>query len=137
MNVDVGLTHIALCVTNLDKSIQFYAKYANMVVVHERIDKDSGSRVIWISDKTRAFVIVLFSVKEVNIVLAPFSHLGVGCISKKEVDRLCDMAKHEGVLVKEPIDSGYPAGYWAFIKDPDGHTLEVSYGQEVGLTVSS
>jgi hypothetical protein len=23
----------------------------------------------------------------------------------------------------------------AFIRDPDGHTLEVSFGQEVGLTI--
>jgi hypothetical protein len=27
-------------------------------------------------------------------------------------------------------------GYWAFIEDPDGHNLEISYGQEVGFTVS-
>jgi hypothetical protein len=26
-------------------------------------------------------------------------------------------------------------GYWAFLQDPDGHTLELSYGQEFGLTV--
>ena len=24
--------------------------------------------------------------------------------------------------------------YWAFLRDPDGHTLELSHGQEVGLT---
>jgi hypothetical protein len=34
-----------------------------------------------------------------------------------------------------PTDSGYPVGYWALLSDPDGHTLELSYGQEVGLTV--
>jgi hypothetical protein len=26
-------------------------------------------------------------------------------------------------------------GYWAYIVDPDGHNLEISYGQEVGFTV--
>jgi hypothetical protein len=25
--------------------------------------------------------------------------------------------------------------YWAFMEDPDGHHLELSYGQEVGLTL--
>ena len=34
-----------------------------------------------------------------------------------------------------PVDSGPPVGYWAYIVDPDGHNLEISYGQEVGLTV--
>ena len=32
--------------------------------------------------------------------------------------------------------AGPPVGYWAFLRDPDGHTLEVSFGQQVGLTVS-
>jgi hypothetical protein len=26
-------------------------------------------------------------------------------------------------------------GYWGIIGDPDGHNLEVAFGQEVGLTV--
>ncbi len=34
-----------------------------------------------------------------------------------------------------PIDSGPPVGYWGYIVDPDGHNLELSYGQEVGLTI--
>jgi hypothetical protein len=46
-----------------------------------------------------------------------------------------EKAKQEGVLIQEPKDSGYPIGYWAFLRDPDGHTLELSYGQEIGLTV--
>ncbi len=36
-----------------------------------------------------------------------------------------------------PTDSGYPVGYWAFIEDPDGNNLEISFGQEVGLTVEA
>jgi catechol 2,3-dioxygenase-like lactoylglutathione lyase family enzyme len=58
MTVDVGLTHIALAASNLDKSIAFYARYARMVVVHDRIDAEMDIRVIWLSDKTRPFVIV-------------------------------------------------------------------------------
>src|SRR5262249_28041188 len=29
---------------------------------------------------------------------------------------------------------GPAVGYWAFITDPEGKTLELSHGQEVGLT---
>jgi catechol 2,3-dioxygenase-like lactoylglutathione lyase family enzyme len=50
--------------------------------------------------------------------------------------RLCADARADGVLRKEPTDSGPPVGYWAFLADPDGNTLEVSYGQEIGLTVA-
>ena len=38
-------------------------------------------------------------------------------------------------MISGPMDYAHPVGYWAFLKDPDDHTLEVSYGQEVGLTV--
>jgi hypothetical protein len=68
--------------------------------------------------------------------LAPFGHLGIACESRAEVDSLCDQARAEGRLKSGPSDAGYPVGYWAYIADPDGNNLEVSYGQEIGLTVT-
>lgn len=133
--VDVGLTHIALLASNPDASIAFYGKYAAMRVVHRRIDKDSGATVVWLSDRSRPFVIVLIQAEKVDAPLAPFAHLGVGCAARDEVDRLCAEARSEGCLRQGPIDSGYPVGYWAFLSDPDGNTLEISHGQEVALTV--
>lgn len=135
MRKDVGFTHVALSAADLDKSIDFYQRYANMSIMHERIDEDSDKRVIWLSDKTRPFVLVLVQSSNPVPILGPFAHLGVGCHSKSDVDALCAKARSEGILAKEPTDSGYPVGYWAFISDPDGHTLEISYGQEIGLTV--
>ena len=58
-----------------------------------------------------------------------------GVASRADVDELCARAQSEMRSVLGPIDSGPPVGYWAYIVDPDGHNLEVSYGQEVGLTV--
>ena len=54
---DIGLTHVALAVTNLKNSIDFYEKYANMKIVHQRTD------VAWLSDGTRPFIIVLVKVE--------------------------------------------------------------------------
>ena len=133
--IDVGLTHIALPVSNVERSIEFYATYANMQVVHRRTDTKTGVTVVWLSDKTRPFVIVLLESEVVHPVLSNFAHLGIGCPSREYMDVLCDKARQHGVLIKGPQDSGYPVGYWAFLQDPDGHTLELSYGQEVGLTV--
>jgi len=130
---DVGLTHIALQVAEMHRSLAFYARYAAMQVVHERRDEASGRRVAWLSDRTRPFVVVLAESQQLDTVLRPFAHLGVGCVSRAEVDRLCASARAEGALIEGPYDSGGPAGYWAFLRDPDGHTLEVSFGQEVGL----
>lgn len=127
---DIGLTHVALEVTDLDASIAFYTAYAGMQVVHRR------SRVAWLSDKTRPFVIVLLAAENVATTLRPLAHLGVACASREEIDRLSEIARAENRLIDGPTDSGPPVGYWAFLRDPDGHTLELSHGQEVGLTVN-
>jgi catechol 2,3-dioxygenase-like lactoylglutathione lyase family enzyme len=132
---DIGLTHIALPVKDVDISVAFYKKYARMKVVHRRTDSITGVAVVWLSDRTRPFVIVLIEVPSVETTLAPLAHLGVGLESREEVDRLAAEARADGVLIGGPADEGYPVGYWAFLSDPDGHTLELSYGQEIGLTV--
>lgn len=133
--IDIGLTHIALPVSDVERSIEFYSKFAAMQVVHRRIDAETGVAVVWLSDRTRPFVIVLIQQESVHPVLSPLAHLGIGCKSREHMDALCDKARLEGVLLQEQKDSGYPIGYWAFLRDPDGHTLELSYGQEIGLVV--
>jgi catechol 2,3-dioxygenase-like lactoylglutathione lyase family enzyme len=136
MKQDVGLTHVALLTSKPDACIAFYQKYAAMEVVHRRIDPETRRTVVWLSDRTRPFVIVLIETDKVDMPLRPFAHLGVGCRSREDVDRLCAEARGDGCLHSGPTDSGYPVGYWAFLLDPDGNTLEISYGQEIALTLS-
>lgn len=133
---DLGLTHIALGVSDINKSIFFYEKYAGMKLVHRRSDATQKIEVAWISDLTRPFVIVLLQLDKAQCQPAPSFHLGVGCKSREEVDRLCHEAQLEGLSVLGPNDYDVPVGYWAFISDPDGHNLEVSYGQEVNFTIA-
>jgi len=133
---DRGLTHVALTVSDLGASTAFYREYANFQIVHERHDHETGG-VVWISDLTRPFVLVLIEVDEPSHPLGGSNHLGVAVPSRDEVDRLAAKARADGRLLMGPIDGGYPVGYWAFIADPDGHSLEVSFGQEVGIAVVS
>jgi catechol 2,3-dioxygenase-like lactoylglutathione lyase family enzyme len=128
---DVGLTHVALPVSNMDASLAFYARFAHMQVVHRRTDRATGSDVVWISDRTRPFVIVLIHAARVEHPLLPLAHLGVACASREEIDRLCDQARTEGCLRYGPVDEGDPVGYLALLADPDGHTLEIAFGQAV------
>jgi len=130
---DLGLTHIALPVTDLDRSLDFYAFYADMEVVHRRAGREGG--VAWISDRTRPFVIVLIERDAVATPLAAPAHLGVALASRAEVDRRCDLARAAGLLIREPEQADPPVGYWAVLRDPDGHIVELTYGQQVGLTV--
>ena len=127
---DVGLTHIALAVHSLDASVAFYARYAGMHVVHRR------HGVVWLADGTRPFAMVLLEGGAVRPLLAP-AHLGVGVASRGEVDRRCELARRDDCLLREPEDSGPPVGYWALLRDPDGHTLEIAHGQDVGLATAT
>ncbi len=145
--IDRGLTHVAFMVKSMEASIAFYERYADMSVVHQRSDPDGHGRVAWISDGTRPFVIVLIESphsfpgsrlipRALTHLLPHFAHLGVACASRAEVDEACDKARKEGILEMEPQDLGETVGYLGLIKDPDGNSLEVSYGQEVGLAVA-
>ena len=136
-SIDVGATHVALPVTDIERSVAFYSRYANMQVVHRRTDPGSDTTVVWMSDLTRPFVIVLIQAPAVDHCLGGlFSHLGVAVASREEVERRVAQAHAEGLKVIGPFDYGYPVGYWAYIVHPDGHNLEISHGQEVGLAVA-
>ena len=128
---DLGFTHIALEVSDMDRSLDFYGRYAALAVVHRRPRTDAAMDVAWLADGIRPFVLVLIEAEQVNAPLKPISHLGIAVESGQEVDRLSELARREGILSREPEDSGPPVGYWALISDPDGHTLEVAFGQDV------
>ena len=138
MAADLGFTHVALPVADVDATAAFYARYAGMEVVHRRAeDPETGARaVVWLSDLTRPFVVVCIETA-VTHRLGGWSHLGVAVASRAEVDRRVADARAAGVAVDGPYDSGPPVGYWAILPDPDGHHLELAFGQEVAATVSA
>ncbi|MFZ5609165.1 MAG: VOC family protein [Pseudomonadota bacterium] len=130
---DIGFSHVALECADADKSAAFYAHYAAMKIVHRRADKRSGRQVLWLADGSRPFVLVLIEVAGKPYPLRPIAHLGVGVASRADIDRLAEEARQAGCLALPPVDDGPPAGYYAILCDPDGHALELSHGQEVGL----
>ena len=87
--MDVGFTHVAFVVRELDKSIEFYERYAGMSVVHWRApDVTDGRKVAWLSDHTRPFSLVLIQADKVtDTPLGHFGHLGVACADREDMDR--------------------------------------------------
>lgn len=135
-DVDLGLSHVALPVRDLERSLDFYRRFGGLEVVHRR-EAHPGHAVAWISDLTRPFVVVLL---QNDSPVSPgrlggWAHLGVGCVSQAEVDRRLSEAAGEGYEIIGPVNDGPPVGYWGIIVDPDGHNLELAFGQQVGLAV--
>lgn len=147
--IDTVLTHIALPVRDLAATLAFYAKYTNLVVIHEREDPETGLRTAWLAnerDRTTAgaarFVIVLIEgklptqitgdIEEKYGFLTSISHLGLSLDSRNEVDRIADLAREDGCLLLGPMYRNEVVGYICIVTDPDGNNLEFSVEQVLG-----
>lgn len=144
---DRSFIHLALLVTDLEASTAFYERYTDMKVVHRRRDRGGGDTA-WMNDGTRPFVLVLSThvrrsaptmwlrrvARAISLFVARPVHLGIACASRAEVEARCREAEREGCLVTPANDAGPVVGYYGMLTDPDGYYLELSYGQEVGMT---
>ena len=130
--VRATLTHLALGVRSLDRTIDFYRRHAGLRVVHDRLD--GGSRVVWLGEDTEdvRFVLVLFEVTgDQPPGRSTLQHLGFAVGSRDEVDAAAAAGRAEGVLAIEPIYAGPVVGYFCILTDPDGNQVEFSYGQPI------
>ncbi|HZP41506.1 MAG TPA: VOC family protein [Candidatus Binatia bacterium] len=126
------LTHIALGVKDLDRTIAFYGKHVGLHVVHER--SEGAHRVVWLGERERDvdFVLVLFQVAGSRPPgPTTLQHLGFAVGSREEVDAAAAAARADGLLDEEPRYAGPVVGYYCIVKDPDGNSVEFSFGQPI------
>jgi catechol 2,3-dioxygenase-like lactoylglutathione lyase family enzyme len=137
-NPDLGLSHVALLVRDLDSSIAFYQEFANLQVVHRRTVGGDINEVAWMADGLRPFALVLVASTSLDDTpLGPFGHIGLACATREDVLSRADEAERRGILRSAPRDAGPPVGLWTYIADPDGNTLELSFGQEIAFSIAS
>jgi catechol 2,3-dioxygenase-like lactoylglutathione lyase family enzyme len=125
------LTHVALRVKDLDRSVAFYRKYAGLFVVHER--QEEGTRVVWLSEKAEdpEFVFVLIPMPHTEEERPGVHHFGFSLASRADVDAVAATARADGVLRDGPRDAGPVVGYFCIVEDPDRNWLEFSFGQPI------
>lgn len=125
------LTHIALRATDLDRSVAFYAKYAGLVVAHER--EEDGTRVVWLAERAEdpAFVFVLIPMAHSEGERPGVHHFGFSVASRADVDAIAATARVDGVLREGPRDAGPVVGYFCIVEDPDRNWVEFSFGQPI------
>lgn len=137
-------THVAIPVTNLEKSIDFYTSLTPLVIVAR--NQDENGRGVWLSNDKQVetpFVLVLaeflpdvgqrYGVEpgKPHPTLAPFAHIGIELPNKEDVDAVAERAKKMGVLEWEPRMMAAHIGYICACKDPDGNVIEFSWNQKV------
>ena len=126
-------THVARQVRDIDASIEFYARYCDMRVVHERFSDDQ--RIVWLGwgEDPPKFVIVLLDGEYEQNTQPPWQHLGMAVDSREEVDRLYELAVSDGLPdLWSPREAGPIVGYFCGVPDPDGNVVEFSHGQRLG-----
>lgn len=138
------LTHLALRVIDLERSIEWYVAHTPFEVLDRSAD-DYGVGA-WLADPEDAaspFVLVLSQFNPDTdpfgyappTILGPFAHLGFELTSREEVNSVAARAEAEGSLTMPPVQMPAPIGYICFVEDPDGNTIEFSYDQGTYQTV--
>ncbi|MFC3033297.1 VOC family protein [Pseudoalteromonas fenneropenaei] len=125
------LTHLTLPVTDLVASVQFYQYYAGLNIIHQYCDTSTEQQIVWLSDSSTDFILVLVESQAFFPVLAPFANLGVTCSSAAQFELLCTQAHRSARLIGAPKAPHPPFGYRAKLRDPDGHILELMLNTNV------
>jgi catechol 2,3-dioxygenase-like lactoylglutathione lyase family enzyme len=125
---------VAIPVSDLDRSIEFYTTLTPLVVV-ARNEDDSGRGACLSNDKQveSPFVLVLSEMDPGRPIrtLGPFAHLGIELPNKADVDAIAQRARAMGVLEWEPRQLAEHIGYVCAARDPDGNVIEFSWNQKV------
>ena len=141
-------THVALPVSDLQRSIDFYESLTPLVLVARNTD-DSGDGA-WLSNEGESeepFVLVLSEFYEEGReryglvegepipILQPFAHIGIELPTKQAVDETAERAAEMGSLHWEARQMAPHIGYICAVRDPDGNVVEFSFDQKVHSTV--
>lgn len=126
-------THVALLVSDVDKTADFYIKHCGLKVLQRRVDPKTGYRSVWLGENLN-FVIVAFESdnKPIQSITKPLSHLGFALNSREEVDEIAKLAEKEGLLKYGPVYFDEVVGYICEVLDPDRNSVEFSFGQKLG-----
>jgi lactoylglutathione lyase len=121
-------THITINASDLQRSIDFYTSVCGLTIVRDR--RLEGRHNVWLGPRTPAgedpiFALVIVENEVKNLV----DHFGFQCESPAEVDRIAAMARAQDALVEPPTNVGGIVGYFATVRDPDGHIVEFTFGQ--------
>jgi catechol 2,3-dioxygenase-like lactoylglutathione lyase family enzyme len=137
-------THLALRVSDLDATIDWYQAYTPLTLIDRR--EDAAGLGAWLGmdgETNNPFLLVLSQFFEDHdpyagtpaATLTPFAHLGIEVPTRAEVDNIAARAETAGCLELAPTQLAPPIGYITMVRDPDGNLVEFSWDQGVYATL--
>src|ERR1700754_695142 len=103
-------THISITVSNIERSIDFYADFCGLSVVRDR--RLEGGGTVWLGPETppgkKPVFLLVISEGEVT---SHIDHLGFQCDLREQVDEMAERGRQLGILVHPPTDLGGTVGY--------------------------
>jgi len=133
-------THVALRVSDIEASIDWYTEFTPFVVLDRRTDEAGWNAWLGHEDQgEHPFVLVMVQffpgqdpyADSPLASLTPFNHLGIELPTQEAVDGMAERGDRAGCL---ELAAGWlppPVGYICMLSDPDGNLVEYSFDQGV------
>jgi len=120
----VKILHTCLNVSNIDRSIEFYAKHIGLQFISRREVKQNNAEIAFLQDKDGAAIELTYwrdkkELKEGD----NFDHIAFGVSNIDSAIK--DLRDHGVTIAMEPFSLQGSSNKIAFIKDPDGNWLEL------------
>jgi len=127
-----GIDHVAIVVSDMDRSIEFYAGVLGLTLIQDG-RKEGGKKKTFLGTKSRTLVALTEDTKRskgMGEYVEGVSHVA---FLVDEVEKAAEALRKKGVtFIEEKVDKGGKAKAYHFL-DPDGLELEI-YG-ETGVAV--
>jgi catechol 2,3-dioxygenase-like lactoylglutathione lyase family enzyme len=120
-NTTYGLTHIAVVVKDIDRTILFYTSVFGMEVMYH------GKDFVQLTTPGCHDALVFETAPEEQIgVTGGITHFGFRLKNPRDIDLMIDKIKTSGGKI---TDTGefVPGSPYVFFRDPDGYEVEVWY----------
>ncbi|WP_254545012.1 VOC family protein [Halomarina pelagica] len=118
----MDLIHVRLAVSDADESADWYVEQLGFERSWEFTAPDGSARHVYVADGN-GFELQLTDAEGEDAIAEAdrFDHLALGV---EDVDAAFEAIDHHGV-VKEPGDQPEAGARTAFVRDPDGHVVEL------------
>ena len=131
-----GIAHIQLCVSDMEKSLPFYAALLTAMGMKAVVDDKTfyygvgGRTGVAITPVSKEYANSKFQQGAVGL-----HHVCFRAKSREDVDALFNIAKQlSAKIIHEPEDADFAPGYYSTLfEDPDGIRLEVNFVPGAGV----